>query len=233
MSDCTPNLCDMELKTFEDALAFNDKFNKCMPIEISGGEPTESVIFKDVIEILIARYAHWSIPVTVTTNGIWLTTQEELVKQLSKTMPTLIFQIVVDDRYYPVHVDESSNIFKYGNVKLCRDVLSIYPQGRALTNNLPSTSLSSRCFNIRALTKQLNTSDLSAILTTMNMKGYFCTPHIDIDGNIKLGESRLCPICSNIYKKEQEIIDDIINFKCHQCDFINNKLPEKYRRYVE
>lgn len=231
LSDCTPNLHDMKLNTFIDAMKFHDKYCYTKPILISGGEPTESSIFLDVIKYL--THNKTVAPVTITTNGLWLTQNEWLVQKVETYLPLCTFQIVVDDRYYPTHIDESSPIFKHKNVILCRDVMQIYPQGRALQNNLPFRAKASKCFNVRALTKQIPNVTLSKLFDTLTANAKFCTPHIDIDGNIKLGESRLCPVCSNIYKSEEEIIKDIINFKCHQCDFINDKLPDLYKRFVE
>lgn len=233
LSDCTPNLCDMEWNTFIDAMNFYDKYCKSIykPILISGGEPTESSIFMNAISYLIGKYD--DILITITTNGLWLTNNEPFIKDVQKFLPNCTFQIVVDDRYYPIHVDENSSIFKYSNVALCRDVMNIYPQGRALKNNLPFQAKASKCFNIRTITKQITEPSLLDIFSVMLTKAKFCTPHIDINGDIKLGESRLCPVCSNIYKTEKEIINDIINFQCHQCDFLNDKLPEIYKNFVK
>lgn len=233
LSDCTPNLCDMEWNTFIDAMGFYDKYCKSIlkPILISGGEPTESSIFMNAISYLIGKYNN--IPITVTTNGLWLTDNELFVKDIQEFLPNCTFQIVVDDRYYPIHVNENSSIFKYNNITLCHDVMNIYPQGRALKNNLPFRAKASKCFNIRAITKQITEPSLLDIFSVMLTNAKFCTPHIDINGDIKLGESRLCPVCSNIYKSEKEIINDIINFQCHQCDFLNDKLPEIYKKFVE
>lgn len=233
LSDCTPNLCDMEWNTFIDTMDFYDKYCKSIlkPILISGGEPTESSIFMNVISYLIDKYNNISI--TVTTNGLWLINNESFIKDVQKFLPNCKFQIVVDDRYYPIHIDENSSIFKYNNVMLYRNVMNIYPQGRALKNNLPFRTKASKCFNIRAITKQIAEPSLLDIFSVMLTNAKFCTPHIDINGDIKLGESRLCPVCSNIYKSEKEIINDIINFQCHECDFLNDKLPEIYKKFVE
>ena len=38
---------------------------------------------------------------------------------------------------------------------------------------------------------------------------------------------------ASMYDKEKEIINDIVNFQCHQCDFINDKLPEIYKNFVK
>lgn len=231
MSNCTPKGKHMKLHTFIDAIDFQLKYGGIFCL-ISGGEPTEHPYFIEMI-----KYANDAMhgvlgrvySITVTTNGLWLTENVPFVKMMAKKYPNCIFQVVVDDRYYPVHVDESSKVFTYNNVLLCRDVQRIYPQGRALINNLPWEAKASKCFNIRALTKQLKTNSLVGILAILNAKGYFCTPHINIDGDILLGESALCPSASSIYKSEQEIIQSIMDFKCHACDFVNENLSDTYK----
>lgn len=237
LSDCTPNLCNMDFNTFIDSIEFHKKyccFNGLLkPIIISGGEPTESDIFMNVIRYLIDSEYCKNISITITTNGLWISDNEWFVRDLKKYLPNCTLQVVVDDRYYPTHVNENSPTFNYDNVIICRDVMNIYPQGRALKNNLPFRAKAPKCFNIRAITKQKINSSLSDILCTMTLSNFFCTPHIDINGDIKLGESRLCPVCSSIYKTEREIINDIVNFQCHQCDFINDKLPEIYKNFVK
>ena len=234
MSDCTPKGKHIHYNTFVDAMNFQLKYGgfTCM---LSGGEPTEHPDFVELVklacEMMKSEYGRAAV-VTVTTNGLWLCDNAPFVKMMSKKYPYCVFQVVVDDRYYPVHVDESNKVFTYHNVMLCKDVARIYPQGRALTNNLEWEAKASKCFNVRALTKQLKVNSLISILAYMNMRGYFCTPHIDIHGNILLGESSLCPPASTIYKTEQEIIEDITNFQCHQCDFVNKDLPEEAKTFV-
>jgi hypothetical protein len=224
LSDCNSDGKHMSFETFQKAIRFNFDRAGDSPILISGGEPTEHPEFKKFIGYLLmykkleeARILKKLAPITVTTNGLWLTENMDFVKYLenSSFYSDIIFQVVIDDRYYPIHVDEkillSSELILIGH-----DVPAIYPQGRALQNNIPTERKSSSCFNVRAIAKQIESPTLEKIVTRQNIRGHMCTPHIDIDGNIKLGESRLCPVCSNIYKLDKEIIEDIINFQCHQ-----------------
>ena len=239
LSDCKPDGEHMSFETFKKAITFNFDRAGDSPILISGGEPTEHPEFKKFLGYTLTykklqeganlkRFA----PITVTTNGLWLVENMDFVKSLESFTNDIIFQVVVDDRYYPIHVNEevlsSSDL-----ITVCHNVPAIYPQGRALQNNIPTQRKSSNCFNVRAIAKQINPNKLEDIIMNQFFRGHLCTPHIDIDGNIKLGESRLCPVCSNIDKSDNEIIDDIINFQCHQCDFINKTLPPMYRRFVE
>ena len=81
--------------------------------------------------------------------------------------------------------------------------------------------------NLRLVAHQCTTKNFGVVLGMLAVKGLFCTPTINIHGDIKLGESDLCPICSSIYKSEQEIMNDILNFHCHQCDHINKNLSKQ------
>ena len=242
LSDCKPDGKHMSFETFKKVITFHFDRAGNSPILISGGEPTEHPEFEKFIGYLLtykllseASKLTKLPPITVTTNGRWLVSNMNFVKYLenaSHTCNEIMFQVVIDDRYYPTHVDEEV-LSSSKMIVVCHEVPAIYPQGRALQNNIPTNRKSSNCFNVRAITKQLKPSALREIVEMQNLRGHMCTPHIDIDGNIKLGESRLCPVCSNIHKTDEEIINDIMNFQCHQCDFINNNLPPLYKQFVE
>ena len=90
----------------------------------------------------------------------------------------------------------------------------------------------SKCFNLRAITKQMPNPSIGLIVESLLIKGFFCTPAIGIDGSIRLGESFLCPKVTSIYEPEEVIIQKIKDFKCHQCDEINNQLPEIYHQFL-
>lgn len=251
LSDCKPDGNHMSFETFKDALDFNDTILPVMntfgtlcisPALISGGEPFEHPDIIKFINYLILKIKsnpikHIGPNVIITTNGDYISKNTDILDYIISEIGSEIiqFQVCIDDRYYPTHINEDA-LKKYKNVMICRGVTSIYPQGRAITNNIPYSRKSSSCYNVRALAKQFGVHDntLDFIFSYMMMRGHvICCPHIDIDGNIKVGESRLCPICSNIYKTHEEIARDIINFKCHQCDFINSKLPPEQRKFVE
>lgn len=112
----------------------------------------------------------------------------------------------------------------------------IYPTGRAEDNSLKTKHTSTACFNIRAISGQLDErmDDLHFVdvLDVLNSKGKVCTPAIDVLGNIKLGESDLCPVCSNIFSRSEDIISDIVAFKCKKCYPLNTGLPVELRRLI-
>ena len=233
LDDAKP--CDnhMDMRTFEDAISFFNQFGG-IELIISGGEPTDHPNWINMLEYALER-THGSTGtgvchITLTTNGMNIANnrdaQDYLMFLMDRYNNKLSIQVTHIDKYYPQEVDFSSDFFKCHHVVVCRNLEVIYPIGRARINNLPWQSKCSKCFNIRSAVR--TTEDLGKATLMLNLKNKFCTPHVDIHGNIKLGESRLCPIASNIYKPTEQIIKDICNFTCSECDMINQKLPEAY-----
>ena len=235
MSDCRPEGEDMSYSTFTDAIDFNLRRAFPTPIMLSGGEPTENPQFQQMVGYTLQAMEEQKIeiPFLILTNGIWLTEHTEFLDSIeAQHMKWPQFQVVIDDRYYPQHVNEDI-LRNYSCVKLCYGVDHIYPQGRAKENNLPGNYTASKCFNIRAVVKQLQPSTYEDIVTQFSIpRVKLCSPFIDMDGNIRLGESLLCPVCSSIYKKDSEIIEDIRTFKCSGCDFLNGKLDPLYKQFL-
>lgn len=224
MNNAMPTGKHMSFDTFKDVIKFEQKYGTPFCI-ISGGEPTEHPNFEHFL-----LYALNTLPdkiITVTTNGVWLQSHYDFVYDILKGWgkEKVLFQVTTIPEYYPEAIDTTLPVFSLPNVVVCKELESIYPQGRALENNLPYQSKASKCTNIRLMAHQIGYKGLANMLAMMAVKGFFCTPHINIEGFIKLGESDLCPICSDIYKSEKEIVDDILNFKCQKCNFINKDLP--------
>ena len=241
MDDARADGQHMPFDIFEKAVDFVIRNNIYHGIIITGGEPTEHPMFPMLMGYLIASLAKKNLQsmITVTTNGMWLLEDSENVK-VAKTMVQgthdvkLFFQVSTDTRYYPKKLDTTKRLWREPGFVLCTDcVEAIYPQGRALTNNIPYQAKASKCFNIRALSKQLPAPTLNSLVMEMAKRGKFCTPCIRIDGSIGLGESRLCPACASIDDTEQDILHKIQQFKCDNCRFLNDKLPPVYRQFVE
>ena len=241
MEDATPDGQHMPFSVFEKAVDFVIRNNIYHAIIITGGEPTENPEFPMLMGYLIATLAKKNLRsiITVTTNGMWLLEDSENVK-VAKTIVQgvndieVFFQVSTDTRFYPKKLDTTKRLWREPGFVLCKDcVEAVYPQGRALSNNMPYKAIGSKCFNIRALSKQLPAPTLNSIVMELGRRGKFCTPAIRIDGSIGLGESRLCPACASIYDTEQDIIRKIQEFKCDGCKFLNDTLSPLYRRFVE
>lgn len=226
MNNATPNGKHMDFDTFQRVINFQKMYGGPFCI-ITGGEPTEHPEFMAFLNYAANKL--YGCYITVTTNGVWMQSNEDKIKYLCDHYGNqIMFQVTSDKRFYPTQIDLSLPVFKYGNVVVCEHVEHIYPQGRAVDNNLEWESKCCKCFNVRAITHQVVFKDLSTIIGMLAVKAKFCTPHISIDGHIKLGESDLCPNCSHIDKENHEIMDDILNFRCNGCSLVNQNVPKEY-----
>lgn len=231
--------CDRHLteETLRDAVHFLTINQAAMHICVTGGEPTEHPRFVDMMGIIIDTLDKNGQPcaVTITSNGFWCLEHQEEAKRIAKGTKNVhvFWQISTDTRYYPKTLPTHKRLWREDGFVLCTDcVQNVYPQGRAKDNNLPWKARASKCFNLRAITKQMPNPSIGLIVESLLTKGFFCTPAIGIDGSIRLGESFLCPKVTSIYEPEEVIIQKIKDFKCHQCDEINNQLPEIYHQFL-
>lgn len=240
INDAKPDGKDMSIDTLEKCLNFIKNHNIGKILVITGGEPTEHRSFNEVMMHILdwqTRNQQYLYHVTITTNGEKIQQEPQVyydyVEMFRNAGICLVFQVSADVKYYPRRIETHRRIFREAGFVLYDDcVEQIYPQGRALTNNIPWKSKASKCYNVRALSKQLPNCTLCDIEAYLAMSNKFCTPHIGIDGSIKLGESDLCPACASIEDTEYEIIDKIRRFKCHQCDHINDNLSDMYKQFL-
>lgn len=240
MNDAKSDGKDMTFQVFKDSLDFlRDNGLGQIHLVISGGEPLECESFDKFMNYFLdfSKDNHCFMCVTITTNGELIPGdskryQDYVQRAFSQNM-CLTFQVSADVRYYPRRIPTHKRIYREKGFVLCDDcVQQMYPMGRAKDNNLPWQSKASKCFNVRAITKQIPNCTLADIDRTLSSRAKFCTPHIAVDGSIKLGESDLCPVCASIYDSPDKIIEKIKAFKCHGCDIINDKLPELYRQFL-
>ena len=227
LGDYNENGGHMTEQVFRDSIKFILNTNTIVHIALTGGEPTEHPDFVKFMDILFNIMDNTpctlGMPrlVTITTNGFWCLTYPDEARRIANGSKTvhIEWQVSADKRYYPTRLDVDNPLFKEERFTLCDDcVTHIYPQGRALDNKMDYIAKAPKCFNIRSIVKS-NTSLRDAV-TALLMKGYTCTPSIGINGEIKLGESRLCPNCSSIYDSISVIEEKIRNFHCHKCEFL-------------
>ncbi len=242
MNDAKADGKDMSHTILIDSLDFLRK-NRIgrKGLVITGGEPTEHRDFDGVINEII-RYAkeHRCFSMlAITTNGEAIGKNHErflgYIQNASAAGICLIFQVSADTRYYPRRIQTHKRIFRQPGFVLCDPcITNIYPQGRALDNGLPWSSKASKCFNVRAISHQISPkSTLEDIELVLQGSQKFCTPHIGVDGSIKLGESDLCPVCASIYDDMPTIMKKIRRFECHRCDQINERLPNPLKKLIQ
>lgn len=229
MNDAKATGGHMDFDTFKQVVDFQNKYGGpfCM---ITGGEPSEHPEFKMFLEYAAQHMNNF---ITVATNGLWMTVDPNFVAYcMNKYNVQVMFQVSHDPRYYPIPLDLSLPVFQLQNVVVIDEIPKIYPQGRALSSGMNWEAKGSKCFNVRAVAHQVDFKDLRHIIGILAAKDKICTPHITIDGSIKLGESDLCPVCSHISKPQNEIVQDMINFRCQQCKHVNRNLESHYKQII-
>lgn len=237
MNDAKPDGEHMSLSVLEDSLKFLVDNNAYHSIIVTGGEPTEHPAFPFFMGYIIGDLTKQKkrCVVSVTTNGFWILDNLSAAKEIAagSEYVKVQFQVSTDSRYYPKQIDRTKRIWREPGFVFCDNcVETMYPQGRAKQNNLPYTLKVTKCFNVRAMTKQLPEPTIESVVMALMQRGKFCTPSIKIDGSIALGESDLCPKCASIYDDPKDIIQKIKDFKCYQCAPLNEGLDMKYRQFV-
>jgi hypothetical protein len=234
---------DMSYETFRDVIDFLDN-NDLLNFEVllSGGEATQHPHFEHFVEYIYGRLKEANhnkfTALMILTNGLWILENpqkaEDIIAMGDRLHP-IYFQVTNDKRYYPTKIEAHKKAFRNKNIVFCDTVEQIYPIGRAMDNNLKWEAGASKCFNVRAIIHQnpkCTLHELREIMIRSFKFPHVCTPHIDVYGNIKLGESRLCPPCATIYDNPKDIIGKISSFECHKCDFINDNLPDFYKKFL-
>lgn len=236
MDDAKPCEKHMSMRTFQDAISFFNQFGglECL---ITGGEPTDNPEWLKMLEYAL-QHVHGSTGtgiahITLATNAMNIANDRDVQYYLLHLMErhrNFSIQVTHVDQYYPIHVDLSQDFFKCDRVVVCTKIEAMYPLGRARDNNLPWKSKCCKCFNIRSATRTFRDLSKASILLAMN--GRFCTPQVSFDGKLKLGESTLCPPCSSIYTGTEQLIEDICNFHCNNCDMVNAYLTPEQRKAI-
>lgn len=237
MNSATPEGKHMTMDTLNDVLEFLIRNQAYEHLIVSGGEPTEHPDFEMIMNRILTRFAEAKQPsvITITTNGFWCLEHPEAAKRIAAgtAYAKVFWQVSTDSRYYPKDLPLHKRLWREPGFVLCdKCVTQVYPQGRALENNIPWKAKASKCFNVRAVTKQMKHPSIGLIVEHLLVSHFYCTPAIRIDGSISLGESDHCPKMASIYDSEDEIIQKIIEFKCHQCDFINDGLDPIYKQFL-
>lgn len=229
-NDHNKNIIDMTWDIIVKSVAFINKMQSKVLV-ITGGEPTEHKDFINIIKY-ISQNTKEVKKIVITSNGVFFENNYDITKEILDFDKRISIQITNDIRYYPIKLNPRNPIYKLNNIVYCDRVDYIYPQGNALKNNLNWQSNASKCFNFISIVTQLNEKSLQKTISILESNFKFCTPEIDVDGSLKPGESNMCKSFGTIDDDEKILLQNILNFRCTQCDFINKKLPHQYRKLI-
>lgn len=246
LSDCKPDGEHMSIDTFKDVLKF--MVDHTIPTWMfSGGEMFEHPDILTMLNMIesahkdICNKMHMKLPVSFITNGRELVRNKtiynaiaDIQKRLGKSY--ILIQVTDDPRFYP---DPLSDKEKYWLKKLNAIIDTVpnnpndktsclYPQGRALTNfpDANWNTVGPKCANCILIAKQKSSVTFTDFVNYLFSRHKFCTPVIAPNGDIKIGESALCPAVANIYQTDAEIMKGIRHCKCRQCTIPWEKLKE-------
>lgn len=208
MINASPEGEHMSMDTFYKSLEFIERQDPLCLI-ISGGEPTEH---PNVCEMVNAAKRSGRMDVTLVSNGHFLFNQALTEKILELGVKV---QITYDKRFYKVPLDVDS--IKHPLLLVETHIRHIFPQGRAVTNNIKSNSLAPKCFNLRSIARN-NVSSLKEAIKLLEVYMKFCTPSINIDGGISAGESNACYRIGDITMNDELLYKNLVNMKCNKCN---------------
>lgn len=219
MVNALPTGKHASIETVIKALEFNGTYDRTILI-ISGGEPTNHPEFLNILELL-TEYNNKLGKVLILSNGLFLYDIDYREKILKAGIE---FQITNDKRYYPkpiMKVNHHLLTYEYS-------IRNVSPFGRAIKNSLSTDNKAPLCFNFRScMSKRDNFKDA---LLTLRMHKNFCTPSINIDGSIVMGETPFCHVIGNIYDKPEILYKNAINASCDRCKLSRN-LTELHLAY--
>ena len=229
MNNAVP--CDrhMTLDTFNDVLKFTTEYD-VVGDTLTGGEPSENPNFVDFVHRYYEVKPNSSM-LTITTNGQWILEKPEIAHELLDKYPLLLYQVTYDNKYYPNKLDITKRVLHHKRILIEEHLQQIYPQGRAVTNNLKCETNAPKCFNVQLIMSQLRArsekAGLKELFVVLRGQAHkFCIPAVHYDGSIGLGESDLCPTKCSVYDTEDKIIETILNHECKGC-------PEALKSFAE
>jgi len=216
--DATPEGQHMSLDMYRNVLKYLRNLQLPL-IMLTGGEPTQH---PDIIEMIyLAKQSN--IEPWLMSNGTFL--ENDTLKKRIIHLDIKV-QITNDPRYYPrrIPIIENSNFVYEDKVRF------IAPFHRALTNNIPITSKLPNCFNIRSLSRY-PADCLQTAIMGLTLYGKFCTPSINFDGTISVGESNSCTTIGTVTDNFNSLFNNLRSMTCSRCKRVYN-LTDPQKRAI-
>lgn len=226
--NATPKGQHMPMNLFIQAVALANKLNIKVLI-ISGGEPTDHPLYVDFMHYLTFNFHG---VVTVTSHGDFIE-DEEACQRYFGQFPAVAYQITNDNRYYPKELNRARAAIIEKQYPFVIFVWKIggelFPQGRA-RRHLKITEenalgKASKCFNLRSLVHNPNIGSLYAAIKELESRGRFCTPSININGSLSMGESNECPETAQVGQELQALTNAIKGSQCNDCGMLSSLDP--------
>jgi len=207
----------MSVDTVASSLAFMEK-HKVKTCMVSGGEPTLSPEFEQIMDMVCM-----SVPfVILMSNGTFAFDDHifNIVKDILDRWTTLSLQVRTHPRYYPSYkrIMDCRRLRKLPRTFVQDDGIVLTALGRCTENQKKFPTCSN--FWSASQNKGLSFSD---VIREIESRGRFCTPSINVDGTISMGETPFCQKIGNVVNG----VGKVLGMKpCNKCG-LGSALEEK------
>ncbi|MBR1377999.1 MAG: 4Fe-4S cluster-binding domain-containing protein [Bacteroidaceae bacterium] len=227
MQESSPEGRHMSEETFEQVLDFCREAQPLL-VSVTGGEPTEHPQLAHIVHSL--RNLPSVKLICILTNGTWIEDSNKritMAQLIREAKGAIKVQVYSHYKYYRDHdwtVEHEQQFRSIGCIPDFNAPIFMQDLGRARQNCQEETAASNHvpsCINSHLIAVQ--TGSLPQFFTMSAMVGKFCRPLVDINGNIHMSESWLCPSVAHVSHGATEAFRRMqISRPCKRCKLYSN-----------
>lgn len=230
MQDATPQGLSMPLDVFRKSLDFANNIGANI-ISITGGEPTTHPYFFQIMNESLEWANKYNKFIILESNGSFIE-NETFSNGLSSLLNNdrfISMQISTHKAYYPNYEKTVVNKDKF--YKLSKKIVfvenpDIFLSALGRQKTIDGNTYMPQCTNLLILMRQLK--NIQKAVSYLENHILFCKPSVDINGNIKAGESRFCQTIGTVDDTIEDISNKLLVAKpCGKCGLLDNLKKNK------
>lgn len=230
LEDATPKGEHMTFQKFIEVINFSLSLGD-RDLLISGGEPTENPNFEEMLGYIDANRSQFR-HVYILSHGRWIDDNPERIAIIEK-YSSFLWQITDDATFYPTPLtkETKARLHSIPYVSLAESLYDVgnwlYPQGRATKLGITVQSTRSnapKSFNLRSMVINSGMTFDEAV-RELRARDKMCSPSVNVDGSISMGESRLCEHVAMISDSIEAITEKIRRSQCNKCGMVDKLSP--------
>ena len=245
LQDSRPDGGLMNETTFENALRLAHDCG-CVPVVLSGGEPTEHPRFVDFCR----RASQANVPFSVSTNGMWLGDEggEYRFEKVARLKGFAGAQVYSNPKWYRLHEETvarySRNAKRWQDLGVNLDtpaIRNMLDSGRAAACEAARKEAAESKYHCSCLVAHLTAVQIThldrwtrpgRLLYLLAGQGHFCTPMVDWRGEFHASESWLCQSFGNVNRDDRYTLFDSLarGRPCGRCSggrrYLSEDTPE-------
>lgn len=216
MKNSNKNGQHMSIKTFQAALDFGLKF-KANNIMLTGGEPSLHPQYIEMVNL--ARNTMKGV-ISIASNG-WYIKDGKVPEQykVQNKNKGILLQISYDEKYYPPWSGASTAIENSNDYVFIHNKTKKLSKCTKLMNrkDIDFNKKSISCPMLRENIKNGYINNFSQYIMLIESMLKICVPVVDVNGNIRIGETDICATIGNVYSSNDELIENARNTTCNNC----------------